>query len=105
MRFPTNAFLLAAILATSGCATEIPWDEGMTPSVQVGMSRNQVEAAFGSPTREFVDSEGYTALAFLREQTGTGAVRSATELIVRLSGDRVLSYSHSTSSTTTTVTP
>jgi hypothetical protein len=103
MRFLSMPFFVVALLSTSGCATQIPWDAGTTQSVQVGMSRSQVESAFGTPTRVFVDPEGYTTLVFLREEGGAAVVRSATELVVRFYEDRVASYSHS--ATTTTVTP
>ena len=102
MRFLSMAFLVVALLSASACATQIPWDAGTTQVVQVGMTRSQVESAFGTPTQVFVDPEGYTTLVFLRDK-GNAAARSATELVVRLYGDRVASYSHSV--TTTTVTP
>lgn len=105
MRFLSMPVLVVALLSASGCATQIPWDAGTTQSVQVGMTRSQVESAFGTPTRVFVDPEGYTTLVFLREEGGAAAVRSATELVVRLYEDRVASYSHSRSATTITVTP
>lgn len=103
MRFLSMAFLVVALLSASACATQIPWDAGTTQLVQVGMTRSQVESAFGTPTQVFVDPEGYTTLVFLRDEGNAAAARSATELVVRLYEDRVASYSHSV--TTTTVTP
>lgn len=105
MRFLSIPFLVVALCSISGCATQIPWDADTTQPVRVGMNRSQIESAFGTPTREFVDPEGYTTLVFLREAGDAAVVRSATELVVRLYEDRVASYSHSRSATTTTVTP
>jgi len=104
MRFPLKAALLALLLATSACATTVPWDGGSQPSLSVGMSQSQVEAAFGPPTRAFVDPEGYATWSYLRQDDGTGPTRAATELTVRFAGERVFSYSQSTSTTTTTTT-
>lgn len=102
MKFSLKTSLLVAILATSACATEIPWDGGDMPSLQVGMSRSQVEAAFGPPTREFVDPEGYRTWSYVRMDGGEVSERAATELTVRFAGDRVYNFSHT--KTTTTVT-
>jgi len=105
MKFSFKVALLAAILATSACATEIPWDGGEMPSLQLGMSRSQVESAFGPPTREFVDPEGYRTWSYLREDGGEGSERAATELTVRFAGNRVYYFSHAKTTTTTVTTP
>ncbi|QTC90061.1 hypothetical protein [Brevundimonas goettingensis] len=103
MRFSARALLLAAGLALSACATQIPWDSGET-ALQVGMSRSQVESGFGPPTRRFTDAEGYTVWAYDRSDAASGNTTASRELLVRFVGDRVMSYSHSSTTMTTATT-
>jgi hypothetical protein len=104
MRFPFRAAILAALLATSACATTIPWDGGASASLRVGMSKAEVETGFGTPDRRSSDPDGSTVWAYDRAGPGSGASSSSTEVIVRFMGERVIGYSHSTSTTTTTTT-
>ena len=96
--------LLAALLTLSACATEIPWDGGATPSLRVGMSRGEVEAAFGRPTSESPGADGFTTWRYLRAGESTSSASSGQELTVTFAGDRVVAHGHSSSTTTTTTT-
>ena len=103
MRSMTVTAFMAAALILSACATTIPWDGGYAP-VQPGMTKGQVEMAFGSPTRSFLDADGNTVWVYEKAGAPSDAVVSSTELIVRFAGDRVMNSSHSTSTTITTTT-
>ena len=95
---------MIALLALSACATPIPWDDGETSSLQVGMSRGEVEAAFGRPTSVSTDADGFTVWRYLRPGENTPSASSGQELTVTFAGDRVMAHSHSSSITTTTTT-
>lgn len=104
MSFPFRTGLMIALLALSACATPIPWDDGETSSLQVGMSRGEVEAAFGRPTSVYTDADGSTVWRYLRVDESTPTASSGRELTVTFANDRVMAHSQSTSTTTTTTT-
>lgn len=104
MSLPFKTSLLVALLALSACATEIPWDDGATSSLRVGMTRDEVEAAFGRPTYQSTESDGSTIWRYLRSNESTASASSSQELTVTFAGDRVVAHTHSASSTTTTTT-
>ena len=104
MPVPFKVLAAAALLALSGCATRIPWDDGSTRALQVGMTRGEVEAALGLPTHQFTDADGYRTWVYLRAGERDGA-QSATELAVRFVEGRAFNFSHIASTTTTTTTP
>ena len=65
----TRSVFLAAVLLVSGCATtqsEEVWNDDSVANLSVGMTIEQVEAAFGKPSRTQTFTGNRTAYVYLR---------------------------------------
>ena len=64
-----RSLLLVVVLVLTGCATvknEEVWNDDSVRSLEIGMTKAQVESMFGEPTRTQTFSGGRTAYVYLR---------------------------------------
>lgn len=108
MKTMVGILIALTAMASAGCASRIPWDDGMAQEINLGMTMRQVETAFGQPTQSFTDDEGYEVWTYRRSNSSPAASslstpqHSLTVLTIRFWGERVTSHTFSTETTTVT---